>query len=177
MNKVAGKKSDFQLFGEDGSRIIIGYGQKKVTETLYEWYEVYFYKKQVNQFGIDKIKEAIIADINARTDEKILNGFEWNGIKVWLSDENQRNFSEAQRMASANAETVLPLTFKLGEDAEGQPVYHTFETVEELNAFYFSAFAYINQCLVEGWQEKDGMDWAPYEALFPHEEQAQETEE
>lgn len=166
MNKVSGNKADFQYFGEDASRVIIGYGQKKVTETLYEWYEVYFYKKQANQFGIDKIKEAIIADINARTDAKIISGFVWNGISVWLSEENQRNFSEAQRMANIDAAAVLPLTFKLGEDAEGQPVYHTFESVEELNSFYFSAFAYINKCLADGWQEKDSIDWSPYEALF-----------
>ena len=111
---------------------------------------------------MDKIKEFVHAVINAQTDEKILSGFVWNDNPVWLSAENQRNFSEAQRMANINA-GILPVTFKLGENAEGEPVYHTFETVEDLNDFYSHAFAYINTCLSEGWQQKDGYDFSEYE--------------
>ncbi len=171
MNKISGYQSDFAFLKEDESRIIIGYGLTQVPESedMYEWYEVYVYKTQVNAISLEFIKEAILGDINSRTDQKILSGFVWNDVNVWLSAENQRNFSEAQRMASA-IPAILPLTFKLGEDAEENPVYHTFETAEELNAFYTSAFAYINQCLNEGWQEKDSIDWSKYEeALTPPE--------
>ena len=48
-----------------------------------------------------------------------------------------------------------------------QPIYHTFETFEELDRFYVGGVAYINQCLNEGWARKDSIDWTPYEALFP----------
>jgi hypothetical protein len=51
----------------------------------------------------------------------------------------------------------------LGEADDGTPVYHTFETVEELDGFYVQAFSYVNQCLTEGWQRKDAIDWSPYE--------------
>ncbi len=170
MNKVSGKISDFNLLSEDASRTVIGYGLKKVNDELYEWFEVYIYKTKKSLIGLAEVKEAILGDINARTDEKILSGFSWNGINVWLSNENQRNFSEAQRMASANA-SILPLMFKLGEDENGAPVYYTFETAEELNGFYLSAFAYINECLQDGWTEKDAIDWRDYEALFPKPEQ------
>ena len=169
MNKVSGLQSDFHYFlNEEGStRYVLGYGLKQIEGSeLYEWYEVYLPKKQTNMLSFQIVKDAILADINARTDEKILSGFVWENINVWLSAENQRNFSEAQRMANALPD-ILPLTFKLGENENEEPVYHTFETAEELNGFYVSAFAFINQCLNEGWQEKDSIDWTPYEEFFP----------
>ena len=175
-NKNSGIMADYSPIREDASRIIISYGLTKLSKDLYEWMEIYLYKKQCNSLRLVDVKEAILNDINAKTDEKILSGFVWtpeggDPINVWLSSENQRNFSEAQRMAAAN-DAILPLTFKLGETADGAPVYHTFETVAELNSFYLAAFAFINQCLIEGWQQKDAIDWTPYEELFtPEQEQ------
>lgn len=176
MNKVSGKSSDFALLREDASRIVIGYGLTQVEgqEDLYEWYEVYIYKKKNGNLSFQIVKDAILDDINKQTDEKILSGFVWtpegsDPISVWLSGENQRNFSEAQRMAEKYGEMVLPLTFKLCETDGEEPVYHTFETVEELDDFYVKAFAYVNQCLAEGWQRKDAVDWTPYEELFTSE--------
>ena len=117
---------------------------------------------------MDDIKRAVCDIYNAQTDEKILSGFVWTPvggepINVWLSAENQRNFSEAQRMAEKYGDRVLPLRFKLGEDAEENPVYHVFETVAELDSFYAEAFAFVNQCLNEGWQRKDSVDWSEYQ--------------
>ena len=53
-------------------------------------------------------------------------------------------------------------------DSEGNPVYHTFKTVAELDAFYTQAFRYVNQCLNEGWAIKDNFDWTPYEEALEH---------
>lgn len=168
-NKYCGQASDFALIREDASRVIISYDlQQKEGDTLVTWREVVFYKKQGGKPAIEAVKKAIIADINKKTDEKIISGFVWNGINVWLSEENQRNFSEAQRIASAMPEAILPVTFKLGEEADGTPVYHTFETAEELTGFYLQAVAFINGALAAGWAEKDSIDWAAYEeALNP----------
>lgn len=183
MNKVSGKKSDFAYMSEDESRIIIGYGQKKVINALYEWYEIYFYKKQNSQFTLQMVKDAILGDINARTDEKIVSGFVWTPagseetIPVWLSTENQFNFKSAYDLAVQKNGATLPVTFKMGEDEEGNPVYHTFETMEDADDFYIKAVAYINQTLAAGWAEKDSIDWAPYEALFPQQEQSNATEQ
>lgn len=163
-NKYCGQAADFALVREDASRVIISYDlQQKEGDTLVTWREVVFYKKQGGKPSIETVKKAVIADINKKTDEKIISGFVWNGINVWLSEENQRNFSEAQRIAATMPEAILPVTFKLGEEADGTPVYHTFETAEELTEFYLQAVAYINAALAAGWAEKDGMDWAAYE--------------
>lgn len=165
MKKIQGTLSDFAYFKEDGGRFVIGYGLTQLTDSLYEWFEITIYKRQQPIVTLADVKNAIIDGINAQTDEKILTGLVWNDKPVWLSSENQFNFSEADRKAEKNAD-ILPITFKIGEQ-DGTPVYHTFETYEELDGFYTLAFAYINQCLVDGWREKDAIDWSPYEALFP----------
>jgi hypothetical protein len=60
--------------------------------------------------------------------------------------------------------------FKLNETEDKQPIYHTFDTFEELDRFYKGGVRYINQCLNEGWAEKDSIDWSIYEAYFPKSE-------
>ena len=113
--------------------------------------------------SIEEVKEFVIGVIDNQTDEKILDSYEFtpdgeeNPIVVWLSKESQTNFSEAHRLQ------IVPVKFKLNETADKQPIYHTFETFEELNRFYVGGVAYINQCLNEGWAKKDSIDWTPYE--------------
>ena len=177
MNKINGKQSDFALMRTEGTQIIIGYGLKKITGTkLYEWYEVSIPKTQINQLSLQDVKDAIIKDINDRTDARILNGYQFtpsgseDPITVWLSTENQHNFQEAQRLQ------VVPVKFKLNEDENKQPIYHTFTTTEELDAFYLGGVQYVQQCLNEGWAEKDAIDWAPYEALFQAQTEAESAE-
>ena len=175
VNKYSGNVSDFQPVVEDQSRVVISYGLTEMGEGKAEWYEVVFYKKQ-GKPNLEAVKKAVIADIDAQTDEKILNGYEFTPdgadtpIIVWLSKESQTNFSEAHRLQ------IVPVKFKLNETADKQPIYHTFETFEELDRFYKGGVQYINQCLNEGWAEKDSIDWAPYEAaLNPQPEQTEGT--
>ena len=164
MNKIYGLISEFAPVREDASRTIISYGMQPEADGEHAtWFEVDFYKKQIGKPSLEAIKTAVKADINARTEEKILKGFVWNGIKVWLSKENQDNFDVAQRVAVSNPEAILPVVFKLGEDENGDPIYHTFETAEELTGFYLQAVSYVNQQLNAGWQEKDSIDWGPYD--------------
>lgn len=162
VNKYSGNVSDFVPVVEDASRVVISYGLKELGDGKAEWYEVVFYKKQ-GKPSFEQVKAAILADIDKQTDEKILNGYQFTPegaeepITVWLSKENQTNFSEAHRLQ------IVPVKFKLNEDADKQPIYHTFETFEELDRFYKGGVQYINQCLNEGWARKDGIDWSPYE--------------
>ena len=161
MNKMSGKKSDFALMSEDASRVVIGYGLKKVTgKTLYEWYETSFYKKQTSSIGFQDVKQAIITDINNRITEQIVGGMTWEEKPVWLSIENQINFSQA----------TAPCRIKIGEEEDSTPVYHDFETAADLKAFVDSCLAWKNQCLDAGRAEKEGIDWSAYEALFPKQE-------
>ena len=163
---MSGTLADFSLIREDGSRIVIGYGLKEAGDGLYEWYEVYLYKKQTAQVSFEMVKETVIKDIDAKTDAKILNGYPFtpDGAKdpiiVWMSKENQTNFSEAHRLQ------IVPIKFKLNETEDKQPIYHTFETFDELDRFYKGGVQYINQCLNEGWARKDAIDWDAYESAI-----------
>ena len=101
--------------------------------------------------------------IDGITDSKILQGFRWNEVSVYLSTENQMNFKAAFDLNMQTGGLMLPVKFKLGEDTEGNAVYHTFENMEDFTDFYTSAVSYINQCLNEGWAEKDSLDMSSYE--------------
>lgn len=113
---------------------------------------------------IQDIKDTILAWMNSEIDRQIISGFEWNGMKVWLSSENQFNYKAAFDLAMQTNGENLPVTFKFGTTNE--PLYHTFASVEELKAFYLSAMAHINKVLEEGWKRKDSMDWREYESAL-----------
>ena len=164
MNKVFGNISDFAPVKEDATRVIISYGYEEVGDgENATWIEIYFDKTVVAMPTFAQAKEAIINAINAITDERILKGFVWNNKPVYLSTENQFNYKAAYDVAVQTEGQTLPVKFKLGEDEEGQPVYHTFNSLSSFTDFYTRAIAYINQCLNDGWDEKDNFDWTPYE--------------
>ena len=106
-----------------------------------------------------ELKKDIDGLINASTDRIILDGFKWNGKQVWLSTENQMNFKAAYDLAVQTNGATLPVKFKLGENEEGAPVYHTFTALSAFTDFYTKAVAHVVGCLNEGWQEKDGVDY------------------
>ena len=168
MNKIYGLKSEFSFVREETTRYVVSHSLSVCEDKEHAlWYEIVFYKKQVGKPSFKMVKDAILEDINSQTEYKIASGLMWNDKPVWLNKENQFNFSEGERKAKDNP-SILPITYKIGQDSDGNPVYHTFTTVEEITGFYDTCFAYINQCLNEGWQRKDSIDWTPYEeALEP----------
>ena len=160
MNKVNGKKTSFAPIREDGSRITICYGLKKLSKDLYEWLEVYLPKKQMSQLTLADVKEAIIGDIDERVKAQIIGGMIWNDKPVWYSIENQLNFTNA----------TAPVTLKIGEQEDGTAIYEDFDTEEKLTDFRTACNAHKQAALSAGWQEKDGIDWTPYEDYFKTEE-------
>ena len=160
---MCGNGADFALVKQERIRTIVGYELRRLEgSALSEWHEVYFPRKKVDMPSIEQVRKAVEDDINAQTDAKILNGYEFTPdgedqpITVWLSKENQTNFSEAHRLQ------IVPVKFKLNETEDKQPIYHTFETFDELDRFYKGGVQYINYCLNVGWQRKDSIDWEPY---------------
>lgn len=101
---------------------------------------------------------------NKQIDAAIIGGYEWQGIPVWLSTENQFNYLMTLLLAKLYEGTGLvtfPIIFKLGTDEE--PVMHPFQDLAELESFCFGAFGYIQGVLNQGWQDKAAMDFTPYE--------------
>ncbi|MEG2599833.1 MAG: hypothetical protein RSA66_10220 [Muribaculaceae bacterium] len=137
--------------GRNKWELIYGYGTDSVSGwTLRERF--------THKPTADEIKEVIISEVNKRVDGEILNGFQWNGIPVYLSTENQFNFKVVYDMAEMSQEETLPVKFKLGEDELGEPMYYEFTTIEELRDFYKQAMYFINKTINDGWEEKDSIN-------------------
>ena len=92
-NKYCGTAADYQPVSEDQSRVVIMYGMKEDGDKA-EWYQLDFYKKQ-GKPSFEQVKTAVIADINERITTKIVGGMTFEGKPVWLSIENQINFTTA----------------------------------------------------------------------------------
>lgn len=107
----------------------------------------------------DEIKQTVLGWFNEQTDIVILSGFEWNGMPVWLSSENQFNYKAAYDLAVQTDGAILPVTFKFGNE---EPCYHTFDTVEELTDFYTKAMLHIQHTLADGWKKKDAFNVEQY---------------
>jgi len=156
-NKYCGAAADYQPVSEDQSRVVIMYGLNPTEGEMAEWYQIEFYKKQ-GKPTFEAAKAAIITDINERITEQIVGGMTFEEKPVWLSIENQINFTTA----------TAPCRLKIGEEEDGTPVYHEFETKAALKAFNDACLAWKNEQLEEGRAEKEGIDWTPYaEALQP----------
>jgi hypothetical protein len=127
--------------GEFVERTIIGYNES----TCGTWMTDIIYEKPTEVLA----KRIILDWYNKDIDYKILSGFVWKNMPVWLSSENQFNYKAAYDLAVQTNGESLPVTFKFG--TSDNPIYYTFETLEDFTDFYTSAINYINQTLAEGW--------------------------
>ena len=109
----------------------------------------------------NEIKSVVVEWVNEQTDNIILSSFEWNGMKVWLSQENQFNYKVAYDLAAQTLGASLPVTFKFGTDDE--PCYHTFNSLEELKDFYTKSIKHIQTALEECWKAKDSFNLDLYQ--------------
>jgi hypothetical protein len=100
-----------------------------------------------------EVKAFVLEVIDEKVKLKIISGMVWQEKPVWLSVENQLNFAHA----------IAPVTLKIGEGADMAAIYHEFQTAAELEAFNAACNAWKQQCLTDGWAEKDAVDWEAYE--------------
>lgn len=113
--------------------------------------------------SIEDIKSYVLQWHNKQIDMAILSGHRWRGMAIWLSPENQQNYKASFDLALqfGGQGGTLPLTYKFGTETE--PIYHQFETLEELKDFYLSTVLYVKSVLATGWERKDSIDWSVYD--------------
>lgn len=167
MIRVTNRKEMYRPIVDLGDRVKVAFDCEvfydedevgnKVPSNVGTWTEAIIKPKP----SLEQIKTFILNAINKRTDEKILSGFVWNDNQVWLSSENQFNYKAAFDLAMQTNGANLPTVFKFGSSEE--PIYHKFDTLEELSDFYMKAMTYINEQLAIGWVKKDAIDWSVYE--------------
>lgn len=111
--------------------------------------------------SMDEIKDLILCFYDKETSNEIIGSFKWNGMKVWLSTENQFNYKSIYDVAIQTNGKNLPVTMKFGETSN--PIYYKFETMEELSKFYFDSLNHVQKTLQKGWEIKDNIDWELYQ--------------
>ena len=110
---------------------------------------------------LSEIKNVITDYYNQIIDEAILTGFVWNGMNVWLSNENQFNYKVAYDLAIQTNGASLPITFKF--ESKDDVIYYEFKNIEELSDFYIKGVNYIQTTLMNGWKQKDKINWKNFQ--------------
>lgn len=161
MEKIYGAKErqdGLYSIGRNKWELFYGFGKDNPDdESGYNWRQKFKQKP-----SLADIRAIIKETINNETDHKIIEGFVWKGMPVWLSTENQFNYKAAYDLAVQTNGATLPVRFKFGTDAA--PVYYNFESLEDFADFYTQAMVHINTVLNEGWAEKDLADSITFEA-------------
>lgn len=156
MEKVYGateRHDSLIVYGTRKATLIFGFGEENGQG--YDFRHTFTHKPSK-----EEVLAVIVSHVNEQTDQKILSGYKWRGKNVWLSSENQFNFKAAYDLAVQKNGETLPVKFKLGNDADGLPVYHTFNSMNAFTDFYTGATNFILQTLAAGWVEKDAArDW------------------
>lgn len=109
----------------------------------------------------DEISQLIASWYNQQINNEITTGFVYNGLPVWLSQENQFNYKTTYDLALQTKGATLPVRFKFG--TADDPVYYEFNTLDRLSDFYTKAMLYVQQTLDNGWKKKDAVDLNLYE--------------
>lgn len=108
----------------------------------------------------EEIKKLIMDWYNQQIDNEITSGFSYNGLPVWLSQENQFNYKATYDLAVQTDGATLPVRFKFGTADE--PVYYEFNTLDKLTEFYTKAMLYVQQTLAAGWDTKETVNFELY---------------
>lgn len=167
MKKVYSGTADLPLvecLNANKSKYVVRWGVCEVPSDREGKEYTYLTQEYTHKPTISDIKDAILGSINSETDAMILQGYVWKDMPVWLSTENQFNYKSEHDEAVLTGGTNLPVTFKFGTTEA--PVYYEFTELDELKSFYKGASDYVKQCLMQGWQRKDGFDFAPYESAL-----------
>lgn len=113
--------------------------------------------------NIQNIKSVILDYFSEKAKKEILGGFVWKGYNVWLSAENQKNYSDWY-ICTKDSNRVLPLTAKFSKN--GKTIYYEFNSHEEIADLYENMIKHINKVVNENRKQKDNIDWNEYETFL-----------
>lgn len=122
-------------------------------------FDTYNYEEQEFKYkpALHEIQDLIYDYYNKKTEDKIINSFEWNNKDFYLSKENQINY-QMYHNAILSGSMRFPLRVKLKDNT-----YMEFNTNGLYEDFYTNILRHINKCLQEGWDLKDNINWEEYE--------------
>lgn len=112
---------------------------------------------------IKTLRTRILSEVDNKTNEFIMYGFIYNGLKVRLTIEDQINFEGEFNLikdfiSTGKPEAVFfPLRYKVWTNEDGSPVFMILANLEELRDFLFKGKMYIRDCLAAGWVIKNAV--------------------
>ena len=102
----------------------------------------------------EELRAVIEAHVNEQTQERIVGGYQWKGKQVWLSGENQQNYTSAYLAGE------LPVKVRVYDpDAYASGTVAVIEKPEELADFYQGMVRHVRECVESGWSVKDSVDY------------------
>ena len=123
------------------------------------YYSKYVSNPKNKKPSVNEIKSILFKEIDEKTKKDILSKFVWNGYNVWLSSENQKNYSDWYNLTKDNTQ-VLPLTAKFTKN--NKTIYYEFSTHEEIASLYAEMVKHINKVVNNGRKMKDSIDFSEY---------------
>lgn len=157
MEKVYGspiRQDGLMKVGRTRWDLFYGFGKDDGKEIGWNWRKTFDH-----QPTLDEMKDTILTQINSNVQKAILEGYEWNGHQVWLSDENQRNYMLAYSLVKDGTMKAMPQV-KFG--TEDKPLLYTFADADELTSFTLGMQEHIQGCLESAWKEKEDIDWSSF---------------
>lgn len=110
---------------------------------------------------VDELRSVIEAHVNTLTQERIVGGYQWKGKQVWLSGENQQNYTSDYLAGELPVKVRVydPDATPEGETSGTVATVAFIETPEELADFYHGMVAHVRMCIEDGWSVKDSVDY------------------
>lgn len=109
------------------------------------------------------LRTRILSEIDNKTNELIIYGFIYTGLKVRLTIEDQINFEGEFNlikdfMSNGTPEAAFfPVNYKVWTNEDGSPIFMSLNNLNELREFLFMGKTYIRDCLAAGWVIKDAV--------------------
>ena len=100
------------------------------------------------------MKDIVNNTIDKYVQNEILRGLIWKGFRVWLSEENQRNYASWVTAAKVT-KGVFPLKAKFNDPNTNKVVYYEFSDLDDLENFYATCIKHINVTVNKGRELKE----------------------
>lgn len=100
-----------------------------------------------SKLSFSMIESKFLSALENQTQNDILKGFIWNGFRVWLSEQNQQNYTSWAIALNSGKENLFPLNAKFNDAKTNSIVYYEFSNKEEFDDFYSKMVKHINDCV------------------------------
>ncbi|MCM1139004.1 MAG: hypothetical protein NC453_10590 [Muribaculum sp.] len=138
--------------GRNKYDLFYGFGKDNESdETGWNWYQRFDH-----QPSLDEIKETIVSQIKAESDERLRFGIQWNGFVVEYSETLKTDLIGII-VGLQGGLMSFPQKINLGSNADGTPNTYTFTSLEELGSLAALVGSHRSNCSDEEWKDIEAL--------------------